>query len=56
MSSTPHADEETAVGSKGWIGIVMTDWEEVGELVTDSYCAIAPKNLSRTLDHPSHPR
>lgn len=40
------------VGSKGWIGIVIsedTDWDEVEELVIDSYIAIAPKKLSRTL-------
>lgn len=40
------------VGSRGWIGIVIdedTDWAEVEELVMDSYCAIAPKKLSKTL-------
>ena len=41
------------VGSKGWIGIVIddeTDWDEVRELVLDSYRAIAPKTLVRCLD------
>ncbi len=36
------------VGSKGWIGIVIdrqTDWDEVAELVEDSYRLIAPKKL-----------
>ena len=35
------------------IGVVLTDetdWEELGELVTDSYRVLAPKKLSRLLD------
>ncbi|MEY2570014.1 MAG: hypothetical protein QOE63_364, partial [Acidimicrobiaceae bacterium] len=38
------------VGSKGWVGVVLTgkvDWDEVRELVTTSYCLIAPKTLAR---------
>lgn len=41
------------VGSKGWIGIVITDdtdWDEVAELVADSYRTIAPKTLAKLLD------
>lgn len=41
------------VGSKGWIGIVIdddTDWDEVRELVTDSFRAVAPKTVARQLD------
>jgi hypothetical protein len=30
-----------------------TDWDEVRELVTDSYCMIAPKKLIALLDLPS---
>ena len=44
------------VGSKGWIGIVIddaTDWEEVRELVTDSFRVIAPKTVSRQLGEPA---
>ena len=40
------------VGSKGWIGVLITDstdWDEVAELVRDSYVAIAPKTLARQL-------
>jgi predicted DNA-binding protein (MmcQ/YjbR family) len=40
------------VGNRGWIGVVIdeaTDWDEVRELVTDSFVAIAPKTVSRTL-------
>jgi hypothetical protein len=32
----------------GAVGIVLgprTDWDEIGELVTDSYCTLAPKKL-----------
>jgi predicted DNA-binding protein (MmcQ/YjbR family) len=47
------------VGSKGWIGIDLgsarVDWDEVRELVTESYRLIAPKRLSATLDDPSVP-
>ncbi|WP_242902250.1 MmcQ/YjbR family DNA-binding protein [Actinomadura terrae] len=41
------------VGSKGWVGIrldVDHDWDEIGELVEDSYRLIAPKRLSALLD------
>jgi predicted DNA-binding protein (MmcQ/YjbR family) len=37
------------VGSKGWIGLRVdedTDWNEVAELVADSYREIAPRTLS----------
>jgi hypothetical protein len=38
------------------VGFVLsdtTDWDEVRELVTDSYCMIAPKKLIALLDLPS---
>ncbi|MDH3706082.1 MAG: MmcQ/YjbR family DNA-binding protein [Acidimicrobiia bacterium] len=41
------------VGSKGWIGVELgddTDWDEIAELVEDSYRAIAPKTLTKKLD------
>jgi predicted DNA-binding protein (MmcQ/YjbR family) len=41
------------VGSKGWVGVRLThpvDWEEVAELIEDSYRLIAPKALVRRLD------
>jgi hypothetical protein len=37
------------------VGLVLsgtTDWQEVRELVTDSYCMIAPKKLIALLDLP----
>jgi hypothetical protein len=44
----------------GWgrdaMGMVLdddTDWDEVGELVTESYCVLAPKKLIALVDRPS---
>jgi YjbR len=46
----------------GWgrdaMGMVLdadTDWEEVRELVTESFCVLAPKKLIALLDRPSDP-
>ena len=37
------------VGPKGWVGIHLdtrrVDWEELGELIEDSYRLVAPKGL-----------
>lgn len=41
------------VGPKGWIGVVLdddTDFEEIAELVEDSYRQIAPRKLAARLD------
>jgi predicted DNA-binding protein (MmcQ/YjbR family) len=41
------------VGSKGWVGArldVDQDWEEMAELIEESYRLIAPKRLVRLLD------
>jgi predicted DNA-binding protein (MmcQ/YjbR family) len=46
------------VGHKGWVGArldVEHDWEEVAELIEDSYRLIAPKRLSDRLDRPDSP-
>jgi predicted DNA-binding protein (MmcQ/YjbR family) len=43
------------VGPKGWIGVrldVEQDWDEIGELIEDSYRLIAPKRLSALLVGP----
>lgn len=44
----------------GWgrdaVGMVLgadTDWDEVGELVTESYCVLAPKKLVALVERPS---
>jgi predicted DNA-binding protein (MmcQ/YjbR family) len=38
------------IGSRGWVALRLdvgdVDWEEVTELVTGSYCLIAPKRLT----------
>ncbi|QFG26073.1 MmcQ/YjbR family DNA-binding protein [Actinomadura sp. WMMB 499] len=42
------------VGGKGWVGTrldVDQDWDELAELIEDSYRLIAPKRLSALLDH-----
>jgi hypothetical protein len=38
------------VGSKGWVGIRLDlahppDWEELAEVIYESYCLLAPKRL-----------
>jgi predicted DNA-binding protein (MmcQ/YjbR family) len=41
------------VGHKGWVGTrldVDQDWDEVTELIEDSYRLIAPKRLAAVLD------
>ena len=42
------------VGPKGWVGIRLdtrrVDWEELGELIEDSYRLVAPKGLVSKLD------
>lgn len=41
------------VGGRGWLGVRMdgtVDWDEVAELCTDAYRAIAPARLVRELD------
>ena len=38
------------------VGLVLddpVDWDEVTELLTESYCAIAPKKLAATIDRPA---
>jgi hypothetical protein len=41
------------VGTRGWVGVrldVEVDWDEIAELVTDAYRAVAPKRLVGFLD------
>ena len=41
------------VGPKGWIGIYLgdeTDWEELADLVEESYLMTAPKRVAALLD------
>jgi len=38
------------------VGLVIdahTDWSEVAELVTESYCLLAPKKLVALMDRPT---
>ena len=48
--------------SLGWgrdaVGMVLdddTDWDEVTEIVTESYCVLAPKKLVEQVDRPEPP-
>ncbi len=44
------------VGNKGWVGIyldIQLDWDELGELIEDSYRLIAPKRLLADLGRSS---
>jgi len=37
------------------VGLLLdgrTDWDEVAELVVESYCVVAPKRLARSVDRP----
>lgn len=41
------------VGKNGWLGVYLDgaiDWDELQELIEDSYRLIAPKKLARLLD------
>jgi hypothetical protein len=62
-SSGPELDVLRASGHPffrpGWgtdtVGMVLdadVDWDEVAELVTDSYCILAPKKLAALVDRP----
>jgi phosphoribosylglycinamide formyltransferase-1 len=42
------------VGPRGWVGLYLdlpvVDWDEVSELIRDSYRLIAPKRLGKMVD------
>ena len=41
------------VGPRGWVGVQLTgevDWEELADLIADSYRLIAPKRLAAAID------
>ena len=41
------------VGYRGWIGVTLTidqDWDEIGDLIEESYRMTAPKRLIALLD------
>jgi predicted DNA-binding protein (MmcQ/YjbR family) len=43
------------VGHRGWVGVRLdagTDWDQVADLVEESYRMTAPKKLSAQLDSP----
>jgi hypothetical protein len=47
------------VGHRGWLGVnldVDPDWDEVAQVVVESYRCVAPKMLIRQLDQRPDPR
>jgi predicted DNA-binding protein (MmcQ/YjbR family) len=45
------------VGPKGWIGVRLglraePDWDELAEMITESYCLVAPKRLAAQVGAP----
>ena len=65
-SSGPELDALSRSGHPffrpGWgtnvVGMVLdadTDWDEVAELITESYCIMAPKKLAAAVDRPAEP-
>jgi hypothetical protein len=48
------------VGHIGWVGVRLDlpaepDWDEVAEMITESYCLIAPKRLANQVGAPPKP-
>jgi hypothetical protein len=46
------------VGPKGWIGVrldlrALPDWDEMAEMIMESYCLTAPKRLAALVGLPS---
>ena len=45
------------IGPRGWVGLRLDagsiDWEEVGDLVVDSYRLVAPERLVALINRPS---
>lgn len=53
VGSSEHFFRPPYVGHRGWIGIRLdgaVDWEEVEELLTDAYRAVAPARLVAQLE------
>jgi predicted DNA-binding protein (MmcQ/YjbR family) len=46
--------EPAYIGPRGWIGLRLdagpVDWDQVAELVTDSYVTVAPKRLAAQVE------
>jgi hypothetical protein len=45
------------VGPKGWVGVRLDlakppDWDEVTEMIVESYCLIAPRRLAAVVENP----
>lgn len=51
----PYLDVGWGRGAIGMVLDAATDWDEVTELLTDSYCLLAPKKLAALLGPPGPP-
>ncbi len=45
------------VGPKGWVGVWLDlaappDWDEITEMIVESYCLIAPRRLAAAVENP----
>ena len=57
LHTAGHPYFRTGWGSNS-VGMVLdddTDWDEVAELVTESYCVQAPRKLAALVDRPPEP-
>ncbi|SDP22433.1 YjbR protein [Pedococcus dokdonensis] len=52
-SGLPFYKPDWSPSVVGMVVDARTDWEEVTELLTDSYCLMAPKKLARLVQPPS---
>lgn len=52
VASSPHIEIASYVGRYGWVSLTLgkVPWDEVDELVRDSYRLVAPKRLAKQLD------
>ncbi|HEY9562265.1 MAG TPA: MmcQ/YjbR family DNA-binding protein [Nocardioides sp.] len=51
----PYFRTEWGANTVGMIVEEQTDWDEVAELVIDSYCLQAPRHLSDAIERPDRP-
>jgi predicted DNA-binding protein (MmcQ/YjbR family) len=55
VASDPDRFFVAYVGPKGWVGVRLDldappDWDEVAEMIVESYCLIAPRRLASAVE------
>jgi hypothetical protein len=53
LAGDPYFRPSWGVGAVGVVLGPKTDWDEISELVTDSYCTLAPKKLVALVERPA---